>query len=235
MGNVYSVAEILDMVDYLVRNTHIRALGNIFRQDKGIIMGGKSSGWLSDCSLMVDEFRYIENKVKAGLIDEARGLRYFSRYRDDCTTLNVSNFMDISAEIYPPSLSLTQENDNFQEVNVLDMHVKIQNGEVSTRVYCKTDDFPFNVISLPFLTSNLDSKVCYMVFYGQVIRYQRLTSFKVDFEVRTKFLADILLARGYNRKILCNKFTKAVEKYILEFQKWEIPLDLKSWFIDIVG
>ena len=74
-----------------------------------------------------------------------------------------------------------------------------------------------------------------MVFYGQVIRYQRLTSFKVDFEARTKFLADILLARGYNKKILCSRFSKAVEKYISEFQKWEIPLDLKSWFIDIIG
>ena len=92
--------------------------------------------------------------------------------------------MDISAEIYPPSLSLTQENDNFEEVDVLDMHVRIQDGQITTKVYCKTDDFPFSVISLPFLVSNLDSKVCYMVFYGQVIRYQRLTSLKGDFEVR---------------------------------------------------
>ena len=164
VGNVYSVMEILDMIDYLVRNTHVKALGNIFRQDKGIIMGGKSSGWLSDCSLMVDEFKYIEGKVRGGLLDEARVLKYFSRYRDDCTTLNVGSFMDISAEIYPPSLSLTQENDDFEEVNVLDLHVTIQQGTVITRVYCKTDDFPFDVISLPFLASNLDSKVCYMVF-----------------------------------------------------------------------
>ena len=115
------------------------------------------------------------------------------------------------------------------------MHVRIQDGQITTKVYCKTDDFPFSVISLPFLVSNLDSKVCYMVFYGQVIRYQRLTSLKGDFEVRTKFLADILLARGYNKKILCNKFSKAVQKYILEFQKWEIPLDIKLWFDSIVG
>ena len=33
----------------------------------------------------------------------------------------------------------------------------------------------------------------------------------------------------------CSKFSKAVEKYILEFQKWEIPIDLKSWFNDIVS
>ena len=187
VGNVYSVVEILDMVDYLVRNTYIKALGNIFRQDKGIIMGGKSSGWLSDCSLMVDEFRYIEGKVKSGLVDEARRLKFFSRYRDDCTTVNVDNFLAISSEIYPACLSLTQENDDLSRANVLDMEVNIDNGVIDTKVYCKTDHFPFDVISLPFLSSNLDNGICYRVFYGQIIRFQRLTSYRKDFEVRTGY------------------------------------------------
>ncbi len=153
------MVEILDMVDYLVRNTFIKALGNIFRQDKGIIMGGKSSGWLSDCSLMVDEFKYIEGKVKSGLVDEARRLKFFSRYRDDCTTVNVGDFLTISAEIYPASLSLTQENEDLSKANVLDMEVGISDGIINTRVYCKTDHFPFDVISLHFLSSNLDSNI----------------------------------------------------------------------------
>ena len=59
-GIVYSLEDILEMIDYLVKNSYIKAFGNLFRQAKGIIMGGKSSGWLSDCSLMVDEFKYID-------------------------------------------------------------------------------------------------------------------------------------------------------------------------------
>ena len=57
-GTVYGVAEGIDMVEFLIRNTYVKAFGNIFCQDRGIIMGGKSSGWLSDCSLMVDEYKY---------------------------------------------------------------------------------------------------------------------------------------------------------------------------------
>ena len=34
-------------------------------------MGGKSSGWLSDCSLMVDEYKYVSEKVRNGLVEEA--------------------------------------------------------------------------------------------------------------------------------------------------------------------
>ena len=64
-SDTYSVTEILEMTDFLIRNSYIKALGKIFRQTKGIIMGGRSSGWLSDCSLMVDEFKYIDKKIKA--------------------------------------------------------------------------------------------------------------------------------------------------------------------------
>ena len=84
-------------------------------------MGGKISDWLSDCSLMVDEFRFVKNKISNGLRDQANRLKYFRCYRDDCTNLNCDNFIDIASEMYPPSLSLTQENDDPSRANVLDM------------------------------------------------------------------------------------------------------------------
>ena len=229
-GLVYSVMELIEMIDYLVRNTYIKALGSIFRQDRGIIMGGKSSGWLSDCSLMVDEFRYVDSKVKAGLVSDANRLKFFRRYRDDCTSLNIDNFLAIASDIYPPSLSLTQENDQIDKANVLDMEVKIIDSIITTKVFCKADIFPFNVITLPFLDSNLDTRICYRVFYGQIVRFQRLCSLRKDFEERSKFLLDILVDRGYNRGLLRREFCKAVEKYMGEFQKWVLPVNLRDWF-----
>ena len=57
-GETYSKQEILEMVDFLLDNSYIEAFGCCFRQVRGVIMGGKASGFLSDLSLMVDEFRY---------------------------------------------------------------------------------------------------------------------------------------------------------------------------------
>ena len=233
-GVVFSLEEVLEMIDYLVQNSYIKAFGNIFRQTKGVIMGGKSSGGLSDCSLMVDEYKYVSNKVKNGLVEEAVRLKYFRRYRDDCISLNIDNFLTVASEIYPPSLTLTQENSLPDKVNVLDMVAEIKEGKIFTKVYCKTDHFPFEVISLPFLESNLDTNICYNVFYGQIVRFQRLTSLREDFEARVKYLASILIKRGYNIKFLCRRFTKALDKYGSEFQKWSLPLDLKSWFFQMV-
>ena len=114
------------------------------------------------------------------------------------------------------------------------MVAEIQEGRVVTKVYCKTDYFPFQVISLPFLESNLDNKICYRVFYGQVIRFQRLSSFKIDFEIRVRFLVTLLIDRGYKTSLLQRQFCRAIDKYLTEFQKWAIPLDLKSWFSTII-
>ena len=43
--NAYTVGEILDMISYLVKETYIKAFGHIFQQVKGMIMGGKVSGF----------------------------------------------------------------------------------------------------------------------------------------------------------------------------------------------
>ena len=160
-------------------------------------------------------------------------MKYFRRYRDDCTTLNCSDFLDIAREIYPPSLSLTQENEDPTRANVLDMEVSISNLHCNTKVFCKTDHFPFDVISFPFLESNIDDGLCHRVFYSQIIRFQRLCSEKIDFEIRTKHLGLILKNRGYKFKRLEREFCKAINKYIREFQKWALPSNLNGWFRQI--
>ena len=226
----YTLVEVVEMIEYLIRHTHIKAFGHIFRQDKGMIMGGKSSGWLSDCSLMVDEFKYIDGKVKSNNRTVAMYLKDFCRYRDDCTVCNYDNFPNITSEIYPPSLSLTQENDSNQSATVLDMDVRIVEGRFETKVYCKTDDFPFDVISLPFLESNINGRLCYLVFYGQVLRFQRLCTHRVGFESRTKLLADTLMGRGYDKVKLRVEFCRVVGKYLVEFQRWQLPANLPGWF-----
>ena len=91
-------------------------------------------------------------------------------------------------------------------------------GYITRVYYSKTDSFPFDVISLPFISSNISRNVCYLVFYSQVLRYQRLTSYLVDFEVRVRQLADISLGRNYIRGRLKRQFCRVISKYMIEFE-----------------
>ena len=229
LGDSFSIEEVLEMVEFLISNSYIKAFGKIFRQVCGIIMGGKISGWLSDLSLMVDEYKFIDKQVKAGNLDLVRKFKGLCRYRDDCSAINIENFKEIAKDIYPASLELTQENTDLKKASVLDMNVYISDDDFETNVYCKTDDFPFNVISLPFLNSNISKSICYGVFYSQVLRYQRLCSKLSDFEIRVKLLAATLLERGYNIRFLQRKFLKVLDKYKEEFDRWLLPDDIENW------
>ena len=230
----YSITEIIEMVTFLIKNFYIKTLGKVFKQTKRIIMGGKSSGWLSDCSLMVDEFQYIDKLVKEGNTDLARKFKGLNRYRDDCTALNISNFLQLASHIYPQSLELSQENTDLREATVLDMQVEIKENSFVTKVYNKTDSFPFHVVSMPFLKSNIDKKICYKVFFSQVLRYERLCSFCSDFEQRVKALGDILINRGYDKELLGREFNKVVAAYRQEFERWKIPTNSFIWFDNIL-
>ena len=91
------------------------------------------------------------------------------------------------------------------------------------------------MVTTPFLESNLDKGVCYRVFYGQVVRFQRLCTHREDFESRARYLLDALRDRGYKLGLLGKQFRRAVAKYVVEFQKWELPLDIDGWFKAIAG
>ena len=70
---------------------------------------------------MVDEFRYIDRIVKNGDLELARRFKGLNRYRDDCTALNLDDFIILAQNIYPPSLELSQENQDLTQAAVLDM------------------------------------------------------------------------------------------------------------------
>jgi hypothetical protein len=142
--------------------------------------------------------------------------------------------LDIAQNIYPDSLSLTQENEDFSQANVLDMQVNITDSSIITKVYCKTDYFPFHVISLPFLDSNIADRISYLVFYSQVLRYERLSSKKIDFEERCRQLVQTLKSRNYKLDRLRKEFCRVIVKYRIEFMKWVIPENLASWFNEII-
>ena len=131
-------------------------------------------------------------------------------------------------------MALTKENDSDVAATVLDMEVKIVQKNYITEVYCKTDNFPFNVISLPFLESNISNRLCYLVFYGQVLRYQRLCSLRKDFELRTLKLATQLTDRGYDPNKLSKQFVKVIGNYREEFTRFKLPQDLRKWFHEIM-
>ena len=89
------------------------------------------------------------------------------------------------------------------------------------------DDFKRKMITPLRLMSEIYATGCF------ILRFQRLCTHRSDFEERTKLLGNLLLLRGYKFNLLEKQFCRVIDKYIKDFQKWAIPLDLRLWFKQI--
>ena len=73
------------------------------------------------------------------------------------------------------------------------------------------------------------------MFFSQIIRFERLSTNREDFECRTRYLGNILRQRGYYINTLEKLFSKCIIKYAVEFQKWSLPANTKTWFYNIIN
>ena len=74
-----------------------------------------------------------------------------SRYLDDILNINNVYFDNMVSQIYPSELQLNKANTSDTEAAFLDLHLSISNDIVSAKIYCKRDDFDFEIVNFPFL------------------------------------------------------------------------------------
>ena len=92
-------------------------------------------------------------------------LNFMCRYLDDIGAPNFLEFEFLVSLIYPPMLTLSKSNqDSISNVAYLDLSVSVVDSQFRVKVYCKTDDYDFCVISLPFLDSNVAVEMYYVNF-----------------------------------------------------------------------
>ena len=71
--------------------------------------------------------------------------------------------------IYPPELDLNKKNDINREGSILDLGIKIRDDRFSISLYDKQDDFPFSIVRIPSLCSNVPSMIFYSVFRAEIL------------------------------------------------------------------
>mgnify|MGYP006105434433 CR=1 FL=1 len=160
--------KILEAIEFLIRNAHIKFGNLIFRQICGIPMGMIPAPGFAKLGLGVDEFLYCSKLLKDKKTNILRKLINMVRYIDDIGVANFLDFGNIAKDIYPRSLILNKSNSSsILNSSFLDLNVSVYDNEFVTEVYNKIDDYDFRVITFPFLESNIVTTVCYSVFFGK--------------------------------------------------------------------
>ena len=209
---VYTVDKLLEALKFVIFETYIKFDKYVFKQIKGIPMGGNASPLIADLYLSWCEFLYVSRLCKTN-IQMAKNLYFTSRYLDDIVTVNFDSFLNISKDIYHNSLVLDSNDHDKSWDTFLDLFIRIIHKHFLIGIYHKVDDFNFEVVNFPFPESNIHSSVGYKVFYGQLIRFFRICNNQHDFLTRCIFVYNKLLARGFKHEGLYKYFRKFTITY----------------------
>ena len=170
----YTETQVIQMLEFLIDNIFVECGGQIFQQTVGIPMGTNCAPLLADLFLYSYEAEFIQNLLKGGNKKLAKQFNFTFRYIDDVLSLNNSRFSDSLPLIYPQELEIKNTTDSRNSASYLDLLLKFDhNGNLHTRLYDKRDDFDFNIVNFPHLSSNIPSSPAFGVYISQLIRYSR--------------------------------------------------------------
>jgi len=209
-----------EAIHFLLSQTYVTFGNLVFRQIKGIPMGGNSSPLLADLFLLHCEYVFMQNLIKTKKYHLARLLSPTSRYIDDICVVNYKHFNSLIQRIYPPDLLAERNGDNNKEVVYLDVKIQISQNSLRTSVYHKVDDFSFSVVQLTFPESMIPLQMALHVFASQVVRYCRICSKLQDAVHKTNKTLNIMKSRGYSQHDLMSYTEKALTRHNESLHKY---------------
>ena len=194
-----SKTEIFDMIDVIIDNSFFKLGDRCFRQKIGIPMGIDPAPQMANLYLHHYEFQFMDN-LKRTDNTSARRFSKTKRYIDDLQTINndgTLSRMHEAGKIYPKEMQLNKENSDNQKATFLDLDETIVDNKIVVKVYDKRDDYSFEIVNYPHLSSNIPLKAAYGVFSSQIIRYARICSVEQDFANSIRTLVGKLVKKGY--------------------------------------
>ena len=164
----------------------------------GIPMGTNCAPLLADLFLYSYEAEFIQTLIKSGK-RHTKSFCFTYRYIDDVLSINNPKFGNYIDDIYPAELEIKNTTDADRRASYLDLDLSYDRDKrLQVKLYDKRDDFTFNIVNFPFLSSNKPQSPAYGVYVSQLIRYARASSAYSDFLVRVCLLTGKLLGQGYN-------------------------------------
>ena len=159
------------------------------------------------------------NKVKA------RHFHSTKRFIDDLCALNDGGeFGRSSPDIYPEELDLKLEH-NGDHGTFLNLDITIQDGIFVYKLYDKRDCFPFSIVKMPYIDSNIPRTIFYSALKGEFLRIARSTLYLEDFIPKAKELLGRMRIQGAKNNITAKSIKRMIVKHPQSFQQFSISED----------
>ena len=207
----------------MIDNIYIRFGDSVFRQVIGIPMGTNCAPLLANLYLFYHEYNFLMKMAKDKNY-HARSFNLTFRYIDDLLSVNNKHLKDYITSIYPSDLELKETTESNITCSFLDLLLFSDGGILKSKVYDKRDDFNFDIVNYPYISSNIPINPAYGVYVSRLTAFARnCTDFK-DFADRHKSLFGRLIKQGFSKIRLKKVFLNFKDKYQYVLQKYHVDL-----------
>ena len=150
----YTEDDIYRMLEFLIDNIFVECGGVIFQKVIGIPMGTNWAPLLADLFLYSYEAEFIQTLINSGKRHLAKSFSFTYRYIDDVLSINNPKFKDYIDYTYPVGKKYTTDADH--QASYLDLDLSYDRDKrLQVKLFDKRDDFNFNIVNFPFLSSNI--------------------------------------------------------------------------------
>ena len=206
-GLRFTRSMVKDALEYLMGNCYFTFGDKVFRQVIGIPMGSDPAPFMANLFLYYYESKWVKN-LKKDSLQKARRFSHTFRFIDDLLTINDNNlFLQNFKDIYPPELQLNLESSG-DHVTFLDLDLTLVDGHLDVKLFDKRDSFPFAIVRLPFLSSNIPTTMFYSSIGAEILRIGRVSSSFENFLLS----ASILLDRARKQGADVDRLSKTLKK-----------------------
>ena len=144
-----------------------------------------------------------------------------SRFIDDLCTINDNfDFKETFKTIYPEELDLKLEHEG-THATFLDLDITIRDRVFVYKLFDKRDNFPFLIVCMPHVASNIPSFIFYGATFSEILRIGRCCLLVDDFIARVGVLLKRMHSQGGEVRLLRKQLLKAFCQYPDVFSKYQ--------------
>ena len=137
-------------------------------------------------------------------------------------SVNNKHLKQYITSIYPSDVELKETTESRTTCSFLDLMLFNENGELKSKVYDKRDDFNFDIVNYPHMSSNIPVSPACGVYVSRITAFARNCTNFTDFNHRHKSLFDKLVKQGYTKTKLKKVFLIFKYKYQHILQKYVV-------------
>jgi hypothetical protein len=211
---------------HLILSCYFKVGDKLFRQKIGMPMGIDPAPFWANIYLYNYEAKYITGLTKSNNTSKkiiARKFHATSRFIDDLCALNDGGeFGKNHKEIYSREMELKKEHEG-HHATFLDLDINKTNKIFIYKLFDKRDEFPFSIVKMPFLSSNIPYNIFYNTILSEILRIARCSLLYADFLYRAKKLCHRMRNQGADVIFGKSSLLRFIKKHSPSFKKFNVP------------